>query len=416
MESKLKGAWIVNHANKLQEVTNAGNDFPNILLSGKCGILLTAIITDEQHTIDNKKLESYAKANDIVIAFELPIILQELESRRLISKGQSGIDILGLTPSTVLTHVADIYTSKQPDSSENAAIDLSERVTDYPEKASIVSEYISDTYHLKKDDSIDLINKSCQIGFIDSEKIAKDTLLFNGNLFRKEDSQKMAGIIESLSESEREVFQKINDELNINGILTEDYVQQQLGIDLMSKLVGIGFYDLNRILNEQGCFGYITKPSSFSRFSKTFADDAFNLAKALVSSLTYGMKQRQGSKGRIRMLSALIYKLLAGYEVGPATAIGQDYKILEMKGVVQLRHDRGSLYYMRLLKKEVGEIAKAVLLEKSSLEIEISKFNSASVDRYDSPEKNRNYYRKNQSEDLKKNSSIILSNLRKGNL
>jgi hypothetical protein len=296
MESKLKGAWIVNHANKLQEVTNAGNDFPNILLSGKCGILLTAIITDEQHTIDNKKLESYAKANDIVIAFELPIILQELESRRLISKGQSGIDILGLTPSTVLTHVADIYTSKQPDSSENAAIDLSERVTDYPEKASIVSEYISDTYHLKKDDSIDLINKSCQIGFIDSEKIAKDTLLFNGNLFRKEDSQKMAGIIESLSESEREVFQKINDELNINGILTEDYVQQQLGIDLMSKLVGIGFYDLNRILNEQGCFGYITKPSSFSRFSKTFADDAFNLAKALVSSLTYGMKQRQEAK------------------------------------------------------------------------------------------------------------------------
>ncbi len=70
-------------------------------------------------------------------------------------------------------------------------------------------------------------------------------------------------------------------------------------------------------------------------------------------------------RGRISDPIWIINCLLRGGEVGPCTAIGQDYTILEKEGVISLRratHKVGDQYHMRLRKKEVGELAKQVLL------------------------------------------------------
>ncbi len=44
-------------------------------------------------------------------------------------------------------------------------------------------------------------------------------------------------------------------------------------------------------------------------------------------------------------------KLVNGFEVGPATAIGEDYRLLELKRVIQLRDAGNNRYFMKLLKK-----------------------------------------------------------------
>ena len=68
-------------------------------------------------------------------------------------------------------------------------------------------------------------------------------------------------------------------------------------------------------------------------------DDCFDMAKSLVAALFYGMSSRSSSQGRISMLPALLSKLIRGGEVGPATAIGQDYRVLEVNRVIKLRPD-----------------------------------------------------------------------------
>ena len=71
-------------------------------------------------------------------------------------------------------------------------------------------------------------------------------------------------------------------------------------------------FDVNVVGNESGKNYFVTRPAAFSKFTNTIADDALDLAKALVASLTYGMTVSSYYRGRIQMIS--------GGSVGPATA------------------------------------------------------------------------------------------------
>jgi hypothetical protein len=50
--------------------------------------------------------------------------------------------------------------------------------------------------------------------------------------------------------------------------------------------------------------------------------------------------------------------LIGGRTVGPATAIGADYHVLEQSRVIQLFPAKNGMFNMKLLKKEVGELAR----------------------------------------------------------
>ena len=90
------------------------------------------------------------------------------------------------------------------------------------------------------------------------------------------------------------------------------------------KLVAAGVYSLNQVTNRaEQPRSYVDSPSAFHKFVDPMVDDCFDLAKALVAALTYGMRARSASQGRISMLPALLGKLIGGSEIGPATAIGQ---------------------------------------------------------------------------------------------
>ena len=70
-------------------------------------------------------------------------------------------------------------------------------------------------------------------------------------------------------------------------------------------------------------------------------DDAFDLAKAFVSSVTYGMTKSAYARGQIQMVDALLGALVRGESVGPVRAIAEDYKVLELKGVVEKMAEGG---------------------------------------------------------------------------
>ena len=106
-------------------------------------------------------------------------------------------------------------------------------------------------------------------------------------------------------------------------------------------------------------------------------------------------------------------KLIRGEWVGPATAIGQDYQILEMRRVVELKRDRGSMYQMRLLKKEIGSIALAALATGMASEATLS-LSGASITRFDGPEITRYKARKIQLPPSRRETRDILDVLRTG--
>jgi hypothetical protein len=412
MDNKTKGAWIVHHTNKLVGFTNnADNDFDNINAAGKCGLLLSSLASSEDTTLTIEKINALAKVQGIS-KLELPTILKELEKQKLIVSDDSKISVLGLTTAATLGHTASIFEESNPLPREQAVIDLAEKTSDLPCDNILAQEYISDIYKIPNSQAQEVLEVSETIGFIDFEQIEKGKkLVFNGNLFRRNEAKKISAVCSSISSLEEQKLIELNDLLMKQGCISLKEAYRIMGEALFKKLQSIGLYDVNTVSNEKGSFQFVTKPSAFSKFSETIADDAFDLAKVFVTSLTYGMTQSSQGRGRITMIQKLMQKLINGGWVGPATAIGQDYQVLEMRGVIQLKSFDKEMFHMKLLKKDVGELALKVIID-GDVSSEALNLPSASITSYESPEKTRSYERKNQTPQMKQSISEVLYQIR----
>ena len=205
-----------------------------------------------------------------------------------------------------------------------------------------------------------------KIGFVDVEKLETGkSLLFNGNLFRRDTARKTKAVLDSLSSSDQVKLNEFTEVLKKNACIEFKIAKKQLGEILFEKVTAIGLFDVNFVSNTKENIGFLTLPSAFSKYSSSMVDDAFDLAKAFVSSVTYGMTKSSDARGKIQMVDSLISALVRGESVGPVQAIAEDYKILELKGVVYVTNGSKVNWagkkrtgpILRLLKKEVGELA-----------------------------------------------------------
>lgn len=394
MEKRTVGAWIIHHTKKIQDVTSA-TDFEDIELSGKCGLFLSSLAaSDQESTLSDDKVKAIAKASNIK-KVELDTIKNTLKDAQLIDTSKNGdITVLGITTSSVLAHTSDLFDQTSADNFQKASIELSEYTSNTPIDESVLKEYISDNYKLSSKENNKLFSQIEEIGFIDYEVVDKKKLYFNGNLFKKESLDKINKVLTSLKPEESKHVQELDEYLTKEGCVMYEFALKILGEPLLNKLQSIGMYDFSEVSNSTHSKIFLTKPSAFAKFGNPFEDDALDLAKAFICSLIYGMKISSYNRGQIKgypMLYNTLKKLLRGESIGPCTAIGQDYQILELKRVIQLEHSHNGMYYMRLLKFDIGRLAldmlqQGDLAEHTTLEIGL---NSTNASIYNGPEKNR---------------------------
>lgn len=414
-DKKTQGAWLLHHSKKIQATTN--QDFDAISFAGKSGILLSAISGERQDVVSNSRLEALAKANHISPRTELPAIMAELTRQKLILQGTGGVDVLGLTGQNVLEYTSRIFEETDHESYEDVVIAVSEIASESPTTDKLVTDYISDKFQLSKREVSDTLGIATNIGFFDSESISKEEkLLFNGNLFRRDDARKINAILSCLKADEANSLNEVNQMLQQSGCLPIERVHSVLGKDVFQRLHSIGLFDVSIVGNEQGRSYFVTRPASFSKFTNSIADDALDLAKALVASLTYGMTVSSYYRGRIQAVSALMKKLIRGESVGPATAIGSDYQVLELKGVVAVSPASNGMFTMRLLKPEVGRLALSVIEDGDITAESIKQLPGANVTQYIEPESTREVIRRNATDSVKIQARNLLQEIRTGGL
>ncbi|TBR13547.1 MAG: hypothetical protein EPO43_10330 [Rugosibacter sp.] len=415
MDKKTKGAWLLHHSRKIQSTTN--QDFDAIGFAGKCGTLLSAISAEHQAQLTQQRLDALARANNLSPRTDVPIILAELQRQKLILPGSGGIEILGITGHAMLEHTSTIFDESAHEAYEDAVIDISEIASESPLTDKAASEFISDKYELTRIEANNTLQLAGDIRFFDSESIsATEKLIFNGNLFRRDEAKKVNAVLSSLNQAESQLFVELNAKLQSSGCLPLATATQVIGDELFSRLHSIGMFDVSVVGNEGGKNYFVTRPAAFSKFTNSIADDALDLAKALVASLTYGMTISSYYRGHIRMISALMNKLIAGGSVGPATAIGNDYQALEYKGVVRVIPSSNGMFTMTLLKPEVGRLALAVIQDGDITAESIQQLPGAKVTEYISPEVNREVQRKNSTNAVKLKARSLLNEIRTGGL
>lgn len=395
MEQRTKGAWIISHTKKLQDFSDTAN-FEDIQLAGKCGLFLSNLTaSNEESQISKEKVEAIATNSNINKKLELPAIKETLKKAQLIDYNQKGdVSVIGITTSNILSHTSNIFEDSENTNYQKAVLELSNYVSEKPIDEKYLKEYISDSFKIDSNTNENLFTQAEEVGFIDCELIDSEKTYFNGNLFKRDDINKTNKIFNSLNSDDARKLKELDTIINKEGCILFEVANKILGEVLLSKLKSIGMYDFNEVSNFTHSKIYLTKPSSFAKYGNPFEDDVLDLAKSFIASLIYGMQISNSGRGRIQdysMLQNTLRKLLRGELVGPCTAIGQDYHILEINRVIKLEHANFSRYYMRLLKYDVAEVAlevieKGELAEHSTIEKTIK---SSSVTSYKGPEAHR---------------------------
>lgn len=301
------GAWLLHHDQKLQRTQST--EFESIVVAGRSTRLLSAISQESQSALSKKRATELARGLGIR-KIELGGFLTTLENHGLIDIGRRGIEVLGVSQANLLDHASDIFESQSPLGIDKAVIDLAERGSHEPVRRKDCEEEIADLHSLDKRALDDLFSQSEQIGFVDYEIEGKQKLYFNGSLFKRDDAAKIKKIVSSLSREERTLLLEAENRFSQRGCLLASELQELLGEILWSKLHQIGFFDVSVVLNERGPTEFVSKPGALAKFIPGGLADMLDDAKALASSLTYGIVKSGDARGRIRMPSILIGALI----------------------------------------------------------------------------------------------------------
>lgn len=417
ISAKHKGAWVVHHGQKTSATMAGAAEFPALDTAGKAASLLSQLAaSDEEATVSKKRVEALSKAAGLNPKLETPALLGILARQRLVDVSSDGeVAVLGLTSSVTVQHAAAIFEDQEPTGEERATIALAELTSDAPVSAQRTKEFISDEFQLTSQRAEEVLNRSETMGFVDAEGATDTKLLFNGNLFRRDNIAKTKKVLDSLKSHEVALISELDERLAKQGCLPLAEVERHLSPDLLAKLRAAGMYDVNFVSNTAGETGFVTRPAAFHKFNDPVTDDAFDLAKALVAALSYGMSQSSSGRGKIDMIGALLRKLNSGYEVGPATAIGEDYRVLESKGVLKVtKANKGYGYNMRLLKRDVGQMAYNVLITgETSSGASLERPLPGNISAYSGPEASRWRFRqKEQKPASKRQTQDVLEALR----
>lgn len=404
MKKTTTGAWLVHHSKKL-DLVQATGQFDKVELAGKAGRLLALISENDETTLSQEQLSELARSASISPAMELPVVISHLEQQQLLDRSVSGVAVVGLTTTGILRNSASIFESLEPSAAEQASITVAESASSVPLSRAEAIAAISDTHQVASREAANLASDFAEHGFVDLKRVgetdAPQDVFYNGKVFEVDNAKKVAAILDGLTAADRAAVQTIENLLERAGCVPLKEVAKHIAKETFVRLQDIGVYEVSSISNERGKFDFVTKPSSFSKFSNSAElQDAFDDARALVSSLSYGMIYSPSSRGQIQLLERLLGKLISGQSVGPATAIGSDYKVLEVRKVLRTWRPPGdSRYMMKLLRKEIGSMALAVLRQTADETGNLDTLALGPANRFVDPEKNRVASRKTLSSD-----------------
>lgn len=368
IDNKTRGAWLLSQSKSIDAFQNAGR-LENIQYAGRAGrlynLLRRNIKDSTTSTLDAQNVTEICHANGIDRSVREAALFKLKQDGRIDETASGAISVIGATATGVLETTAAIFDSCNPTNEEQAVIHLSERVAQRPAERGEIEEYVSDTFKIAQLQTSSLIDICKDIAILDQAESSGRAILFNNNTFRDgQYAKKTYHLMQSLSAAEAENLQAFQEALKLRGAIIDTEAQRILGSVLFNRLVGVGLFDRLEVSNNTEAVGYLTSPDSFQKYGRPFEDDPIDDAKALLASLTYGMTRSSFSRGNIRMPIALLSNLIKGYEVGGengVSAIGEDYRELEKRQVVQVIPKRNKRFKMKLLKKDVGELALTIL-------------------------------------------------------
>lgn len=364
ISSSRRGAWIVNASKHLSDINPSHpglSYFDNVAFAGKCGSLLITLSGDITEQLDYRKVKAHAR-NCGIGGHELQAYVQILNTYGCLDWEASGntYEVLAFSRQRVLATTSDILSGLSLSGFERVLPGLLEFCLLRPRLLSEVKEYLSEP--LPEEEASHVIELVSSFGILGTVETPDEQEKLYFNRYQFGDKAKDIGkALLMLSEERREELDTaIETVARRPGMPLDDLTTTAATKNLA---VGFGLLDVSEVSSPTGIVKFVTSarlaPPSVGSQTSHLEDDVFHHAKMLLSSFRYGQLRSTVSRGRIMDPAFLVDRLLSTGEIGPCTAIGQDYVTLEASGVIRTvpaKHKSGNQFSMELRRREPAQI------------------------------------------------------------
>lgn len=374
-----RGAWIINTTKHLVQsagITHPGlSSLDNLCFAGKCGSLLIKLSADSTEQLPYTKVKTHARLCGIS-AMELPLYLGTLKALGCIDWSQTGdtYEVLASSRHRVLVTTSLILDGAANAELENALLYLLEFCLLRPRLESELKLWL--VAALSERDVELLLGLVREFELLGTITIRNrgERLYFNGHQFGDR-AKDIGNALAALSTEQREELNSLLDEVARRpGTPPENLPVSE---EIKTMAIGLGLLEVSEVASPAGTAKFLTSPRlappSVGSETNHLEDDVFHHAKMLLSSLRFGQLRSSTGRGRIVDPPVLVNALLDQDRVGPCTAIGEDYVLLEGEGVIRTvtaPHKPGRQFYMELRRREPAEIVLGILQTGTSSAID----------------------------------------------
>jgi len=372
MEDLRQGIWIVNTRKRLSALrgdTPGYQLFEVTDMAGKCGALLSKISSDRFEIISANRLEIYASQAGIRKT-EIEFCLKEIERTGKVSVQKlkngtiKGIENYCFSTADIIQAVSKIYQNNNPNTTELIALHSLEVSSLMPRKEGELKNELCNVGYSEGDVSIALrLQENFHLIGVKRNEFVSEAIFYNEHTFQA-DPTKAVRAMEALNEKEKQGVSEIQDLLRKSPGYPVDRLIKKYPSRIVDIMRGVGLLEELEVISNYGNASFVTLPQLRISDSGNLSllSDIYHKAKLLLSCIRYGQMKSVLGRGKIIDPLLIINALLDGRWVGPCTAIGEDYRILELQGVIETRHHSGTQYLMKLRQPEVGQLVKDMLL------------------------------------------------------
>lgn len=148
-----------------------------------------------------------------------------------------------------------------------------------------------------------------------------------------------------LPENRRAVLLQLIDSVRVYQGIPETAAEKWAGkngeVGLVEFAVGLGLFDRTEILTKEGgATSFLTTPHLYGELAVAHGKDVCDRVRLFLDSIRHGQHYGNWVTGKIQDPATLLGKLVDAGEIGPCTAIGRDYVLVEKAGVVSVSPSR----------------------------------------------------------------------------
>lgn len=369
MNKDRAATWIVDTQKHLQEFTgNYLSYYDATILAGQCARMMARIRGME--IVDNFPAFSAMAASIGILPTQLKmVILPTLENCGIISIRKDGagkiqkIEEHVPAEDEILKITYDVWEESGANEVEKASIFNLDQCSIIPRTEEELTGALNEQGFKKKDAEIAL---ELQAGFqiLKKSAVGFSTLIYSPYVWG-ENANKIIHFISHLDKSSKNTIEQLLKSISLNqGIPLE--LLQSFPKDLFAASRKTGLVDVCQVSTKTGVEkGFAFTPRMWGTLGgDALLPDIYDDVKLFLSSISFG--QHFSNISRIKYPVELVEALINKGQVGPATAIGTDFLLLEKQGIVKVAKDPllPGRYNMYLVKEDVAKTALEVLKHK----------------------------------------------------